>query len=120
MDELVGRLVSNCGIEQPVAEKAVGIILNFLKKEAPPEKVQPLIDSMPGAEEFLAAHPEEGGGMFSMGGVMGAGTKLMSAGLSMAQVQTVTKEIIAYAREKAGEDKVGEVVGAIPGLGQFV
>src|SRR3954468_15049719 len=120
MDELVGRLVANCGIEQPVAEKAVGIILNFLKKEGPPEQVQPLIDSMPGAEAFLAAHPDEPGGMFSMGGVMGAGTKLMSAGLSMPQVQTVTKEIIAYAREKAGEDTVGEIVGAIPGLSQFI
>jgi hypothetical protein len=120
MDELVGRLVANCGIEQPVAEKAVGIVLNFLKKEGPPEKVQPLIESMPGAEAFLAAHPDEGGGMFAMGGVMGAGTKLMSAGLSMPQVQTVTKEIITYAREKAGEDTVGEIVGAIPGLSQFV
>jgi hypothetical protein len=35
-------------------------------------------------------------------------------------VQGVTKEIIAYAREKAGEDAVGEIVGAIPGLSQFV
>jgi hypothetical protein len=44
----------------------------------------------------------------------------MAAGLDMGQVQTVTKEVIAYAREKAGEDTVGEIVGSIPGLGQFV
>jgi hypothetical protein len=44
----------------------------------------------------------------------------MAAGLSMGQVQSVTREIVAYAREKAGEDTVGEVVGAIPGLSQFV
>ncbi len=104
MDELLDRLVSTCGVERPVAEKAVAIILNFLRKEGPPEKVQPLIEKMPGAEAFLAAHPEEPGGMFSMGGVMGAGTKMMAAGLDMGQVQTVTKEVIAYAREKAGED----------------
>ena len=120
MDELLDRLVSTCGVERPVAEKAVAIILNFLRKEGPPEKVQPLIDKMPGAEAFLAAHPEEPGGMFSMGGVMGAGTKMMAAGLDMGQVQTVTKEVISYAREKAGEDNVGEIVGSIPGLGQFV
>jgi hypothetical protein len=120
MDELINRLVANCGIEQPVAEKAVAIVLHFLKKEGPPEKVEPLIAAMPGAEAFLEAHPDESGGMFAMGGVMGAGTKLMSAGLDMSQVQTVTKEIIAYAREKAGEDTVGEIVGAIPGLSQFV
>jgi hypothetical protein len=51
---------------------------------------------------------------------MGAGTKMMAAGLSMGQVQGVTREIIAYAREKIGDDAVGEIVGAIPGLSQFV
>ncbi len=58
--------------------------------------------------------------MFAMGGLMGAGTKMMAAGLSMGQVQGVTRETIAFAREKAGEDAIGEVVGAIPGLSQFV
>jgi hypothetical protein len=38
----------------------------------------------------------------------------------MGQVQAVTREIIGYSREKLGEDAVGEIVGAIPGLGQFV
>jgi hypothetical protein len=54
-----------------------------------------------------------------MGGIMGAGTQLMSAGLSMGQVQQVTRIVMAYAREKAGDDVVGEIVAAIPGLGQF-
>jgi hypothetical protein len=45
---------------------------------------------------------------------------MMAAGLSMSEVQAVTRETIGYAREKAGEDAVGEIVGAIPGLGQFV
>ena len=55
-----------------------------------------------------------------MSGIKGAGTRMMSAGLSMDQVQAVTRETIAYVREKAGEDAVGEIVGAIPGLGQFI
>jgi hypothetical protein len=55
-----------------------------------------------------------------MGGVMGAGMSMMSAGLSMGQVQDVTREFIAYAREKVGADAVGEIVDAIPGLSQFV
>jgi hypothetical protein len=38
----------------------------------------------------------------------------------MSQMQSVTREVIAYAREKAGEDAVGEIVGSIPGLGQFI
>jgi hypothetical protein len=58
--------------------------------------------------------------MFSLGGIMGAGTKMMAAGLSMGQVQSVTRETISYAREKIGDDAVGEIVGAIPGLSQFI
>jgi hypothetical protein len=119
MNELIDRLVANVGIDKPTAEKAVGIILGFLKKEAPPDRVQALIDSLPGAAALVEAQ-QGGGGMFDMGGVMGVGTKLMGAGLSMSQVQSVTKEIIAYTREKAGDEAIGEIVAAIPGLSQFV
>ena len=120
MDELIGRLVANVGVERAAAEKSIGIILDFLRKEGPPDKVQALIDRLPGAEAALQAQQDTGGGMFDMGGIMGAGTKMMAAGLSMGQVQGVTRETIAYAREKAGEDTIGEIVGAIPGLSQFV
>ena len=121
MDELVERLVADVGIDRQVAEKAVGIILGFLVKEGPPDKVQALLAAMPGAEAVAAKANAQGGGLFgAMGGVMGAGTQLMAAGLSMGEVQSVTRAIIAFAREKAGEDKVDAIVGAIPGLSQFV
>ena len=29
-------------------------------------------------------------------------------------------QVLAYAREKVGEDAIGEMVAAIPGLAQFV
>ena len=122
MDELIARLVANVGVDKAVAEKAVGIILDFLVKEGPSDKVQAVVDKLPGAQALIQAQQvsDAGGGMFGMGGLMGAGTKLMAAGLSMGQVQSVTKEVIAFSREKAGEDAVGEIVGAIPGLSQFV
>jgi hypothetical protein len=121
MDELVERLVANVGVSRTAAEQSIGIILDFLKKEGPPDKVQALLDKLPGSEFFLQSAEAAGdpGGMF-MSGIMGAGTRMMSAGLSMDQVQGVTRETIAYVREKAGEDTVGEIVGAIPGLGQFL
>ena len=119
MDELIARLVANVGVERDVAEKSVGIILQFLRSDGPPDKVQALLDRMPGAEALIKAQEGSGGG-FGMGGIMGAGTKLMAAGLSMGPVQGVTRETIAYAREKAGDDAIGEIVGAIPGLGQFI
>lgn len=117
MDELIGRLVDRVGVDRAAAERAIGIILQFLLKEGPAENVQALIDQLPGADAILQAAPPDTGGI---GGIMGAGTRMMAAGLSMGQIQDVTREFIAFAREKAGDDAVGEVVGAIPGLGQFV
>jgi hypothetical protein len=116
MDELIARLVANVGVEREAAEKAVGVILEFLRSEGPPDKVQALIDKLPGAAQLLQG--QDGGG--SMGGIMGAGTKMMAAGLSMGQVQGVTRETISYVREKVGDEAIGEIVGAIPGLSQFI
>jgi len=119
MDELTERLVASVGVDRAAAEKAAGIILDFLSKEAPAEKIQPLLAKLPGAEALMQkAQSEDAGG--GMGGVMGAGMRMMAAGLSMGEVQNITRQFIAYAREKVGEDEVGEIVGAIPGLAQFV
>ena len=122
MDELIARLVADVGIDRATAETAVGIILDFLVKEGPADKVQPLLAKLPGAEALIQKAATEGGGGLggAMGGVMGTGMRLMSVGLSMGQVQSVTRAVIAYTREKAGEDTVGEIVAAIPGLAQFV
>jgi hypothetical protein len=124
MDELIARLVADVGIDRATAEKAVGIILEFLVKEGPADKVQPLLAKLPGAEAVMqrAATESDSAGLMAgaMGGVMGAGMRMMSAGLSMGQVQSVTRAVIAYTREKAGEDAVGEIVSAVPGLSQFV
>jgi hypothetical protein len=118
MSELIDRLAANVGIDQSTAEKAVGIVLNFLKKEGPEERVQSLIDRLPEARTLMTDE-QTGGNVFDMGGIMGVGAKLMGAGLSMTQVQAVAKEIIAYAREKAGDEAIEEIAAAIPGLNQF-
>jgi len=114
MDELVSRIVTNIGVDAALAQRAVGIILAFLAQEGPADKVDPLIDAMPGAREAVQAQ-----GPVS-GGVMGAGMKLMSAGLGMGQIQNVVREVIGYARETAGRDTVDALVASIPGLGQYV
>jgi hypothetical protein len=122
MDELVDRIVANVGVDRSVAEKSIGIIFDFLSKEGPADKVHALLDRLPGAQEAIAAaRADEGGDMFgSMGGIMGVGSRLMSAGLGMGAIQGVTRELIGYAREKAGDEAVDEIVGAIPGLSQFI
>jgi hypothetical protein len=123
MDELVERIVANVGVDRSVAEKSIGIIFDFLSKEGPADKVHALLDRLPGANEAIAAARagDGGGGMLgSMGGIMGVGSRLMAAGLGMGEIQGVTRELIAYAREKAGDEAVGSIVEAIPGLSQFI
>ncbi|MCA3563672.1 MAG: DUF2267 domain-containing protein [Methylocystis sp.] len=128
MEELINRLVASVGIDADLARKAVGIILGFLQKEGPPPEVTAMLDAMPGARELIAEYAGAGsggvlGGLMGMmggGGVMGLGQQLMSAGLSMGQLSEVGKETFAFGREKAGEDAMGAIVGAIPGLSQFV
>jgi hypothetical protein len=121
MEELVGRVVAAVGIERTVAERAIGIILDFLATEGPPVNVANLLARLPGATEAIeAAHAEAGGQMFGTGGIMGVGSRLMSAGLAMGEIQGVAHELITYAREKAGDEDVNSIVAAIPGLSQFI
>jgi hypothetical protein len=127
MEELIQRISAAAGIDSTLAAKATGIILAFLEREGPSEQVAEIKAKMPGSQALIdqiAADSGDGtliGGLMGMGGgLMGLAGKLTDAGLGMSQMQAVGKEIFAYARQKAGEDTVGEVVGAIPGLSQFV
>jgi len=127
MDELIKRLIVETGLDRVTAEKAVGIIFEFLLKEGPADKIGGLFAMLPGADALVArVAAEKGGWGFAnavgggLGGVMGAGMRMMSAGLSMDQAQRVAKAVLAFTREKAGDQAVGEVVAAIPGLAQLV
>ena len=116
MDELIRRLVADIGIDQTTALKSVGIILAFLANEGPPDSVKSLIGRLPGAQDALGAVGMEAGA----GGMMGAGMKLMAAGLSMGQIQSVIRGLISYAREQGGEKELAEIARSIPSLSQFV
>jgi hypothetical protein len=119
MDELVGRLVAKAGIDDAVAEKTIGIILGFLRNEGPAEKVQSLIDNIPGAEAAIAASNAGGLGRLMGGGLMALGTKLMGLGLGIAEIQNVARELFRFGRDKIGADRMGEIIAGTPGLNQF-
>ena len=119
MDEIIAKVAAAAGIDASVAEKAIGAILGFLKKEGPADHVATMMEKLPGADDLIAKAPS--GGMFgAMGGIMGLGSQLMSSGLSMGQVQTVGRTLFASAREQVGEETMGQIVASIPGLSQFV
>lgn len=120
MDELIGRLAAKAGIEDAVAEKTVGIILGFLRSEGPSDKVQALIDNIPGAEAAIAAS-SNGSGLAELmgGGLMAVGTKLMALGLGMSEIQSVARELFTFGRDTIGADQMGEIISGTPGLSQF-
>ena len=117
---ICSRLAVKAGIDNAVAEKTIGIILGFLRKEGPSDKVQALIDKIPGAEAAIAASSNGGGlGKLMGGGLMALGTKLMGLGLGMGEIQNVARELFKFGRDKIGADQMGEIIAGTPGLRQF-
>ncbi len=120
MDELVGRLATEAGIDRAVAEKAVGIVLGFLRREGPSSRVEALIEQIPGAEAVIAASDSSTGLMRLMGGgLMAVGTRLMGLGLGMGDIQQIARELFRFGRDKIGADQMGEIIAGTPGLSQF-
>lgn len=129
MNELVTRVAENVGIAPDVAEKAVGMMLGFLQREADDGAVARMIEAIPGAAELVAKFNGEGsggggllGGLMASfgGGVMALGQQLMAQGLGMGEITALARETIAVAREHAGTETVDQVVNSVPGLSQFV
>ena len=123
MQDLIARVATASGLEPDIAEQAIGKILAFLQKEGPAEDVARVLAAIPGAADLAEAHAGGGGGgLMGMlaGGLMGLAGQLSGLGLGMGEMQSVGHEIFAIAREQAGEDAVGEIAAAIPGLSQFI
>ena len=133
MDELIARVSGAAGVDAEVARQAIGEIFTFLRTEAAPDALRELMDKIPGADDLAAAlseaEPSLGGGglmgalssmMGGGGGIMGLAGKLMALGLGMGEMQTIGREVFAYAREVAGEETVDRVVASVPALAQLV
>jgi hypothetical protein len=120
MDELTGRLAAKVGIEDALAEKTIGIILDFLRREGPSDKVQALIDEIPGAEAAISASENSAGLSKLMGGsLMAVGSRLMGLGLGVNDIQNIARELFRFGRDKIGEDRMGAIIAGTPGLSQF-
>ncbi|MDL2407682.1 hypothetical protein PY650_18845 [Rhizobium calliandrae] len=131
MNEIIDQIATKAGISPDIAEKAVGMMLGFLQREAPDGPVTKMIDAIPGASDLVAQYNGEetsGGGLLggllnavgAGGGLMALGQSLMSSGLNMGEISSLARETIATAREHAGDEVVDEVVNSVPGLSQFL
>ncbi|WP_027056388.1 hypothetical protein [Mesorhizobium erdmanii] len=122
MEEFVSRIATNVGVDPALADKAVGMMLGFLQREAADGPATRMIEAIPGASELVAKHDgedTEGGSVLAGGGVVGFGQQLMNEGLSLGNIAGLANETIALAKEHAGDELVDEVLNSIPGLPQF-
>jgi hypothetical protein len=135
MENLIARVATAADLSPDVARKAVALIGDFIQREAPEEAVQELFKKAPAFPAIIASSTQTGGegmgvglkglmgvssGAMGGGGLMALGSELLSLGLDMEQIQTIGKEVFGYARETAGDEVVGEISAAIPGLSQFI
>ncbi len=135
MDNLIARVATAANLSPEVARRAVALIADFIQREASEDAVKDLFDKAPEMRAIIASGASTGGegmgsglrglmgigsGAMGGGGLMALGGELMGLGLGMDQIQTVGKEVFAYAREVAGDQTVGEITASIPGLSEFI
>jgi hypothetical protein len=135
MPNLIARVATAADVTPDVARRAIAIIIDFVERDAPDDAIKKLLDKAPGLKAIVASVNFTGGegmgdtikglmgvsaGSMGGGGIMALGNELMSLGLDIGQIRAIGKEVFGYAREVAGDDVVGEVAAAIPGLSQFI
>ncbi len=138
MEELIVNIAGKFGIDQAMAEKAVGILMSLVRNNADEGAVSQLFDQLPGASDLAEKYAADaeggsGGGLMgklggllggNMGAAMGALGALKSTGLDMDQIKGVGSEVFEYAREKADTDLANDVIkqvaGNIPGLDKLL
>lgn len=118
MDELIERIERRAGVEPDTARKSIAAILTYLDRNAPKGRMAELYAAVPEAEGLVT---KRRGGIFSAfsGGLMGIYSQLTSAGFTVEQMQMAGEEVVAYAREKAGDAVVDDLIESTPGVRQL-
>ncbi len=121
MDELIGRIAEKLSFDAPQAERATGTLFALLEKYGGQPETRRMMDALPGAAGLARKYPAGGGLMAKIGGAqMAAFASFSAIGLDTGQIKTLGREVLAYAREKAGEETVAAVLQSIPGLGEYL
>jgi len=133
MEDLIKRIREAIGVEEHVAQAAIGHVLAFVQKEFPEGPVADLLEKIPGAKEAVeaaASAPVDGLGAAALGGlgsllggakgdIMALAGKLSGVGLDMGQMQKLGHEIFAHAEQLIGKENVDKIIAAIPALAAF-
>jgi hypothetical protein len=128
IQQVIDAIAAKAGIEPAAAERAAGTILSVIQQEVDPQVAASLFEKLPGASELAAANAvnaSSGGYLSSIAtsvlgneaGVLAAGlTQLEASGLTLAQIENVATNILAYVKTNAGGDIGRKVAEALPGL----
>ncbi len=119
MDELIERIERRVGVEPEAARKSIAAILTYLDRNAPKDRMAELYAAVPEAEGLVTKRRGGIFGAFSGGGLMGIYSQLTSAGFSVEQLQMAGEEVVAFAREKAGDAVVDDLIESTPGVRQL-
>ncbi|QDT06182.1 hypothetical protein K227x_45900 [Rubripirellula lacrimiformis] len=137
MDELIQQLISKLGIDESVANAATGKAMAMVKEHAGDELFGKIAAAVPGAVESAAAGSQDaaggaaasGGGMLgklagmassalggSAGGGLELGAALSGAGLDSDKMGGFVSMVIAFLKEKAGDEVMEQVLNKFPML----
>lgn len=135
VDELIQQLTGKLGIDASVANAAAGKAMAIVKAHAGDDLFAKISAAIPGAGEAAqqgaaGGLPSEGGGGMlgklagmassALGGSAGAGLEigaaLSAAGLDADKVGSFLSMVIAFLKDKVGDDVVEQVMAKFPML----
>jgi hypothetical protein len=108
MQKLIGRLVATIGVDRTAAAKAVGIILPFRREDGAQNNIAAHLDRRRVRAATQTAQTNPGSTDTA------ASVRMTAAGPSVREVPAVGRETFGYASHMAGENAVGDSVGAVP------
>ena len=135
MDELIQQLTAKLGIDESVANAATGKAMAMVKEHAGDDLFGKIASAIPGASDVAEAGAEEalpsegGGGMLgslasmassALGGSAGSGLELGAAlgdaGLPTDKMGSFVSTIVAFLKDKAGDEVMDQVMDKFPML----
>jgi hypothetical protein len=137
MNDLQGFVqtaAKDIGISSDTSSKATGGILNLIKDQAGEADFGKLVGSLPGAAALLSQGKGSGGGGLlgslggavsgSLGGKLGGAASVMGifqkSGLNMDQAGKFVSMFFNFAKDKAGSDLVGQILGKMPDVKKLI
>lgn len=128
MDQIIKALSIKFNLPESTVRSGVGILLNFLKKQAAGSQFEKLLANLPGAQAMMASAPSPGSGSGLLSGLLGGNLggaaealgALQKAGIPLDKAAPLAGEFLTQARQAAGPETVNALLEQIPVLKSFL